>query len=83
MINRDSYKSLLESVQEAVAPVAPAKVAPTKETEQQVDSVEEWDEIDEILAEGIEMYGEEGFTTILTHFAETGEMSKELSDLLG
>lgn len=75
MINRDSYKSLLESVQEAVAPI--------EETEEQVDSVEEWDEIDEILAEGIELYGEEGFTTILTHFAETGEMSKELSDLLG
>lgn len=81
MINRNAYKSLLESVQEAVAPI--------EETEEQVDSVEEvdsdeqWDEIDDILAEGIELYGEEGFTTILTHFAETGEMSKELSDLLG
>lgn len=74
MINRNAYKSLLESVQEAVAPI--------EETEEQVDSVEQWDEIDEILAEGIEMYGEDGLVEILADFAETGELSEELIDVL-
>jgi hypothetical protein len=44
---------------------------------------EEWDILDEILAEGLELYGEEGLAEILAHFAETGEMSEELADLLG
>lgn len=44
---------------------------------------EEWDILDEILAEGLELYGEEGLEEILADFAETGEMSEELADLLG
>lgn len=44
---------------------------------------EEWDVLDEILAEGLELYGEDGLAEILADFAETGEMSQELADLLG
>ena len=44
---------------------------------------EDWDILDEILAEGLELYGEDGLEEILAHFAETGEMSQELADLLG
>lgn len=44
---------------------------------------EEIDAIDEILIEGIETYGEEGMAQILAHFAETGEVSQELADLIG
>lgn len=40
------------------------------------------DVIDEIIAEGIELYGEEEFIEILEHFNETGEISEELLDLL-
>jgi hypothetical protein len=43
---------------------------------------DEIDAIDEILIEGIETYGEEGMAQILAHFAETGEFSQELADLL-
>lgn len=43
---------------------------------------EEWDILDEILAEGLELYGEDGLAEILADFAETGEMSQELADLL-
>lgn len=44
---------------------------------------EQWDILDEILAEGLELYGEEGLEEILTSFAVSGEMSQELADLLG
>ena len=43
---------------------------------------EEVDPIDLILAEGIELYGEEGMTEILADFAETGEISEELAGLI-
>jgi hypothetical protein len=43
---------------------------------------EDFDLIDEILAEGIELYGEEGLAEILADFAETGEISDELAELL-
>lgn len=43
---------------------------------------EEWDIIDSILAEGIELYGEDGLAEILADFAETGEISDELAELL-
>lgn len=43
---------------------------------------EEWDILDEILAEGLELYGEDGLEEILADFAETGEMSEELADLI-
>lgn len=43
---------------------------------------EQWDILDEILAEGLELYGEDGLAEILADFAETGEMSQELADLL-
>jgi hypothetical protein len=43
---------------------------------------EDWDILDEILAEGIELYGEEGLAEILADFAETGEISDELALLL-
>ena len=43
---------------------------------------EEWDVLDEILAEGLELYGEDGLEEILADFAETGEMSEELADLI-
>ena len=46
-----------------------------------MDSVE-WDELDEILAEGIELYGEDTFAEILADFVDTGELSEELADLL-
>ncbi len=74
-INRNSYKSLLESINESVSP--------TKEVKEVEEvAVDEWDEIDEILAEGIEMYGEEGLAEILAAFAETGEISEELAEIL-
>jgi len=43
---------------------------------------EDWDILDEILAEGIELYGEDGLAEILSDFAETGEISDELALLL-
>ena len=43
---------------------------------------EDFDILDEILAEGLELYGEDGLAEILADFAETGEMSQELADLL-
>jgi hypothetical protein len=43
---------------------------------------EDVDPIDLILAEGIELYGEEGMTKILADFAETGEISEELAGLI-
>ena len=42
----------------------------------------DWDILDEILAEGLELYGEDGLEEILTSFAVSGEMSQELADLL-
>ena len=44
---------------------------------------EDFDIIDEILAEGLELYGEEDLAEILADFEETGEISEELADLLG
>jgi len=43
---------------------------------------EDWDILDEILAEGIELYGEDGLAEILADFAKTGEISDELALLL-
>ena len=43
---------------------------------------EDFDLIDEIISEGIEIYGEDGFTEILADFADTGEMSEELAELI-
>jgi len=43
---------------------------------------EDWDILDEILAEGIELYGEDGLAEILADFADTGEISDELALLL-
>lgn len=88
MINRDSYKSLLESVQEAVAPVEESdslwlsRKQNAKKAAKPMAEEGEWDEIDEILAEGIDMYGEDGLVEILADFAETGELSEELVDVL-
>jgi len=44
---------------------------------------EDFDFIDEILAEGLELYGEEDLAEILADFEETGEISEELAVLLG
>ena len=88
MINRDSYKSLLESVQEAVAPIEEtdslwlSRKQNAKKAAKPMAEEDEWDEIDEILAEGIDMYGEDGLVEILADFAETGELSEELVDVL-
>ena len=89
MINRDSYKSLLESVQEAVAPIEESdslwlsrNKQNAKKAAKPMAEEDEWDEIDEILAEGIDMYGEDGLVEILADFAETGELSEELVDIL-
>lgn len=41
-----------------------------------------FDIIDQILAEGLELYGEEGLEEILADFEETGELSEELLDLI-
>lgn len=88
-INRNSYKSLLESIQDATETLdetdsmwlsrgekATAKKSDAKKI------AEEWDEIDEILAEGVEMYGEDGLAEILADFAETGEISEELAEII-
>jgi hypothetical protein len=88
-INRNSYKSLLESIQDATETLdetdsmwlsrgekATAKKSDAKKI------AEEWDEIDEILAEGVEMYGEDGLAEILVDFAETGEISEELAEII-
>ena len=89
MINRNSYKSLLESVQEAVAPIEESdslwlsrNKQNAKKAAKPMAEEDEWDEIDEILAEGIDMYGEDGLVEILADFAETGELSEELVDIL-
>lgn len=41
-----------------------------------------FDAIDQVIAEGIEIYGEKGMVAILEDFADTGEISEELSGLL-
>ena len=43
---------------------------------------EEWDEVDEILAEALEVFGEEDLVTILEYFEETGELPDEFIDLI-
>jgi hypothetical protein len=70
-IDRKAYTSLTESVMES-----------TEQLEAKKSMSEEVDPIDLILAEGIELYGEEGMTEILADFAETGEISEELAGLL-
>jgi hypothetical protein len=54
----------------------------TSATRQEVAEEEDFDILDAILAEGIELYGEEGLAEILADFAETGEVSDELALLL-
>lgn len=130
-INRDAYKSLVESVQDTVTqqnlvewpitiggrtannPRELAQILNSMQNDKQSGSSpsvptgvagasrktntpsisktmgatpiaenEQWDILDEILAEGLELYGEDGLTEILADFAETGEMSQELADLL-
>jgi hypothetical protein len=54
----------------------------TSATRQEVAEEEDFDILDAILAEGIELYGEEGLAEILADFAETGEISDELALLL-
>jgi hypothetical protein len=54
----------------------------TNATRQEVAEEEDFDILDAILAEGIELYGEEGLAEILADFAETGEVSDELALLL-
>ena len=59
----------------------PAK--PNKVTRASMASMaEEWDEVDEILAEALEMFGEEDLVTILEYFEETGELPDEFIDLI-
>jgi hypothetical protein len=79
-INRNSYKSLLESINESVS-TEPKKTIDAANEIQADDEI--FDAIDEILAEGIELYGEEGLAEILADFAKTGKLSKKLSDLIG
>ena len=81
MINRDSYKSLIESVNAAVTGEEEVKKTET-ETETETDNAVEWDSIDEILAEGIAAFGEENFIAILENFEETGELPEEMIDLI-
>jgi hypothetical protein len=75
MINRDSYKSLIESVNAAVTGEEEVKKTET-------DNAVEWDSIDEILAEGIAAFGEENFIAILENFEETGELPEEMIELI-
>lgn len=75
MINRDSYKSLIESVNAAVTGEEEVKDTET-------DNAIEWDSIDEILAEGIAAFGEENLIAILENFEETGELPEEMIDLI-
>ena len=79
MINRDSYKSLIESVNAAVTGEEEVKKT---ETETETDNAVEWDSIDEILAEGIAAFGEENFIAILENFEETGELPEEMIELI-
>jgi hypothetical protein len=43
---------------------------------------EEWDEVDEILAEALEMFGEEDLVAILENFEETGELPVEFLEIM-
>jgi hypothetical protein len=43
---------------------------------------EEWDEVDEILAEALEVFGEEDLVAILENFEETGELPQEFIDII-
>ena len=80
MINRDSYKSLIESVNAAVT--GEEEEVKKTETETETDNAVEWDSIDEILAEGIAAFGEENFIAILENFEETGELPEEMIELI-
>lgn len=51
-------------------------------SEAEVVEDEDFDLIDEILAEGLELYGEEELAEILADFEQTGELSEELLDLI-
>lgn len=79
MINRNSYKSLIESVNAAVTGEEEVKET---ETETETENAVEWDSIDEILAEGIAAFGEENFISILENFDKTGELPEEMIELI-
>ena len=78
MINRNSYKSLIESVNTAVTGQENKVEVENIETENAV----EWDSIDEILAEGIAAFGEDAFIAILENFEKTGELPEEMVELI-
>lgn len=115
MINRNSYKSLIESVNESTsqglikegpdwdshavrgslkpkatqraranssADVAVAAKSTAASVKPEAAISEEFDFVDAILAEGLELYGEENLAIILEHFEQTGELSEELADLI-
>ena len=78
---RPNMSSSNRSISSKVSGTVSAPRAPKGPGASVMDSVE-WDELDEILAEGIELYGEDTFAEILADFADTGEISEELADLL-
>jgi hypothetical protein len=78
---RRNMSSSNRSISSKVSGTVSAPRAPKGPGASVMDSVE-WDELDEILAEGIELYGEDTFAEILADFADTGEISEELADLL-
>lgn len=122
MINRNSYKSLIESVNESTShgliksdkqvidetdslwlsrgsaqskaskkaaamqgngnPASKSVAMKTKGEAEVATVSEEFDFVDAILAEGLELYGEENLAIILEHFEQTGELSEELADLI-
>lgn len=115
MINRNSYRSLIESVNESTsqglikegpdwdshavrgslkpkaaqraranssADVAMAAKSTAASVKPEAAISEEFDFVDAVLAEGLELYGEENLAIILEHFEQTGELSEELADLI-
>lgn len=59
-------------------------IASKKATKPTVQSTmaEEWDEVDEILAEALEVFGEEDLVAILENFEETGELPDEFLEIM-
>jgi hypothetical protein len=76
----DSYEWTAEDIEELLA--EGYSVEDIFEAVEILSEEEDFDVIDEIIAEGIELYGEENFIAILEHFNETGEIPEELVDLL-
>lgn len=76
----DSYEWTAEDIEELLA--EGYSVEDILEAVEILSEEEDFDVIDEIIAEGIELYGEEDFIAILEHFNETGEIPEELVDLL-